>query len=252
MALLLPTAPASAAGAKRASCVGKGGATLLEAGANMADNKNGLKGPDVNSVLERMSEEDKALLERDGVPGASAGQEGAEAPGRSEVVRKGQPEAPQASSGDLPPWAIVPDGFRPPKNRQVAFIMLKGKWTDDPDQGDGQVIVWNMSGNDERLALKRTAGDGALTLAEYTKQMIRYIDGQPVDWEKGAHANIHKFWEDIGHPCRQLLMNWHIRTHTLSDEDTLSFFADCVAVRTASLSRRGNATTLTRESSLKR
>jgi len=141
-------------------------------------------------------------------------------------------ERPKAQG--IPEWANVPADLNVPKGRQVGFIRLRGAWTDSPEKGDRVLIVWPLSPLDERNAMSRTNGDGMRTLPEYTKQMIRCIDEEPVNWANGP-MQVDRLWSEMGARCRQLLINYYLKTHSLSDEETLDFFNNCISVLTAGL-----------------
>ena len=199
----------------------------------MADKKQG-KPNSVKEALGGMGElsaADRAALE-EGQAGAGAAPEGTEAAEGGAGEPEGSNGQPQPAEG-VPEWAVLPPGLVYPKTRSVAFLRFHAKWTDTPGKGERQCIVWNLTVGDEKLALARTRGDHMRSLTECSKQMIRAVDGERVDWTRGAQANVEQFWDEIGHACRQMIQNYYIKTHTLTDEDTIDFFANCIAVRTA-------------------
>lgn len=142
------------------------------------------------------------------------------------------PKAPVPTDA-APAWAKVPSDFALPVGKQIFFVKFKAEWTDYPSKGDRYAIMWNLSDADEKLALKRTRGDSARMLAELTKQMIRVVDGERVDWSRGAHANIERWWDDIGGKCRQLVQSAYHKSHHLNDTEQADFFLNCFAVKTA-------------------
>lgn len=144
-------------------------------------------------------------------------------------------EEEKAKSDEIPEWVIMPKdpNFKIPPGRQLGFLRLRGEWTDTASKGDRQCIVWALTDADEKLALKRTQGDSSRFLAELTKQMIRAVDGQRVDWAKGHSTNVNRWWNEVGAKCRKILQAYYHKTHSLEDVEIADFFANCVAVRTA-------------------
>jgi len=134
---------------------------------------------------------------------------------------------------DIPAWVKTPPGFVYPRGRVVSFVRFRADWTDIPSKGERQCVIWYLTSNDEKVAIARTRGDSLRTLAENTKQMVRVIDGRPVDKSgKPGAGNIDGWWNEIGAKCRQQLMSWYLKTHALSAEERVDFFVHCVAVRT--------------------
>jgi len=142
-------------------------------------------------------------------------------------------EAMLPVGGDIPEWAVIPPGMKLPEGRQITFLQFRAAWTDRPGKGDRQCILWNLTEADEKLALKRTRGDAIRTIDELSKQMIRVIDGQRTDWT-GARspASAVVFWEEIGGKLRQQIKNLYVKTHSLTVEESVDFFTNCIAVRT--------------------
>lgn len=146
----------------------------------------------------------------------------------------GDEEEEVGGADDMPEWAVLPNDLKIPKGRVVAFILFRADWTDTPDKGDRQCIVWNLSDADERIALKRTAmGDGLGAVSELAKQSVRAVDGHRVDWSKPkGPGSIDQFWREIGAKCRALVQRWYLQNHQLTDREQADFFENCVAVRT--------------------
>lgn len=139
----------------------------------------------------------------------------------------------ELEDGAPPSWALVPNDLKMPAGKQVGFLLIRAKWTDRPDLGDRQCIVWNLSSNDEKWAIKRCRGDNMATIPELSKAMIRAFDGMAADWSgKPGPANITKFWDEIGARGRILIQNYYLRTHSMTSEEQMDFFANCIAVRT--------------------
>lgn len=139
----------------------------------------------------------------------------------------------------LPDWVQVPEGFTFPKNREVAFMRFKAAWTDARDKGDRVIILWNLSANDEKLALKRSEGESVRVLGELARQMIRAYDGKAVDWSQGSFE-MDRFWNELGAKCRQQVINFYTKTHSFTEEETMDFFTDCLSVVTTGLYRVSN------------
>jgi hypothetical protein len=132
-----------------------------------------------------------------------------------------------------PGWANIPSDFNPPKGGQVIFLKFKAEWTCQPSKGDRQVICWPLTVRDEYNALQRAKGELLKTVDEMSKQMVRFIDGKPVDWTgSDQDASIDNFWREVGPRCRNLLHRVYTQTHTLNDEEHADFFENCVSVRT--------------------
>ena len=132
----------------------------------------------------------------------------------------------------FPAWVKIPEGFKPPKGRQIVAMRFRASWTDTPRKGDRQCIVWSLSEGDEKNAVKRTRGESALAMNELSKQMIRVVDGHVVDWSGSEpDADINTFWNEIGARCRQLIKNTYGKMHTLEPSEIVDFFYNCQAVR---------------------
>jgi len=143
------------------------------------------------------------------------------------------PTLPQSGGDDIPPGFIVPTDLRIPKGAQVMFLTFPASMTATPLKGDRQCIVWSMTDGEEKIANDRCEGKSNRAPAEFTKQMIRAIDGARVDWSKTRGAgSIEEFWREVGPKCRNLLMRLYSQIHLASDEESRNFFENCVAVRT--------------------
>lgn len=135
-----------------------------------------------------------------------------------------------------PAWATIPAAdasgqpFRFPRGRDVLFIKLLSSWTDTPKLGDRQIICWPLTPGDYRFAIDRAQGDPNRINDELTKQMVRAIDGHPVDWAAGTQHNPDIFWTQIGQKCRYLLTRIYLQLNTLSAKETRTFFETCIAV----------------------
>jgi hypothetical protein len=141
-------------------------------------------------------------------------------------------EAAARDPEGIPEWVKFPPKMKIPPGKEVGFMQFRAKWTDKPHLGDRQVIMWSLSDADEKLAMKRTRGEHMRTITEAAKQCIRAIDGVSANWT-GAFVlgNVDTFWNEIGGKCRQLIVNYYLKTHTLEAAEQLDFFANCLAVR---------------------
>jgi hypothetical protein len=141
-------------------------------------------------------------------------------------------EAAARDPNRIPEWVKIPPKMKIPDGQEVGFMLFRAKWTAKPQLGDRQVILWPLTDADEKLAMKRTRGESGRSLTEASKQTIRAIDGVKANWT-GAFVlgNVDTFWNDIGPKCRQLVMNFYLKTHTLEVAEQLDFFANCLVVR---------------------
>jgi hypothetical protein len=137
------------------------------------------------------------------------------------------------SKHEPPEWVLIPPPpFKLPRRRVLSFLRFRAIWTDTPEKGDRQCILWNLTATDERFALQRSRGDGLRTITEYAKQMVRAIDGVVVNRSGTGAGNVDAWWNEVGAKCRQLIINHYLRTHTLNTDERKDFFSNCVAVRT--------------------
>ena len=142
---------------------------------------------------------------------------------------------PDPEGDDVPEWGVVPENLRVPKGKRIMFIRFRAEWTDAPMKGERQCIIWTLTDGEEKLANDRCGGSSSRAPAEYSKQMIRAIDGVTVDWSKRVGpGSIDEFWREIGPKCRGMLMRIYAQLHLPSDPELNDFFEHCVAVRTAS------------------
>lgn len=151
-------------------------------------------------------------------------------------------EQPAASVGTeaqsneaIPAWVDVPADMNAPQGARVCFMRFMGAWTMFPEKGERQCVMWELSDNDERVALVRCRDNPANASNELAKQMIRVVDGVKVNWaaKRGEPGNIDDFWREIGPKCRNTIVRHYQRTHVMSVEETVHFLEHCVAVRTA-------------------
>ena len=133
----------------------------------------------------------------------------------------------------IPDWVVLPPDLKIPRGKQLYFLRFRADWTEKPEKGERQCILWNLSDSDENMALKRAMGDGNRAFKELTKQMIRAVDGKRADWSQGFHSNIEKFWREVGSKARQAIVSVYHKTHTFDEVQSADFFTNCWAVRTA-------------------
>lgn len=143
-------------------------------------------------------------------------------------------ELPAARPGGAPAWVKIPEGFKFPRGRQVAFIKFKADWTDTPDKGERQCILWSLTDADEKMALVRARGDVNRAASELAKQMVRALDGFSADWSGNpGSGNIDTWWNEIGGRCRGMLVRIFTQLHVLSEDERTDFFENCIELRTA-------------------
>jgi hypothetical protein len=139
--------------------------------------------------------------------------------------------AMEKAPGGMPDWFVAPAAFKAPPGRRVAIMRFRAEWTDAPQKGERQVVCWSLTAKEEELAASRAMGNDHRLVNELTMAAIRYIDGMRVDWTgtPGAGVNAAAFWAEIGSAGRKLLINYYVKAHTLTMEQQIDFFANCVA-----------------------
>jgi hypothetical protein len=136
----------------------------------------------------------------------------------------------------IPPWFVAPAGFNLPVGKEVAFMRFRASWTDKPDLGDRQCVLWPLTVGDEKLALDRTMGKSSRALGELAQQSIRVIDGKRADWaglwakNPDTYTPVLRFWDEIGAKCRQMIVNWYHKSHALDSKELAEFFLQCFVV----------------------
>jgi hypothetical protein len=188
----------------------------------------------IRDVAAELTEEELAELDRHGKTKGSL-QDRAVQP-EAEVVRQ-DPEAElpveALDPDDLPDWAqaAIPAKLRIPKGRVVAVFRFRREWTDDKVK-DRTCVMWNLSVGDEKLANQRGGDTSGNVVMELSKQMVRAVDGNPVDFT-GANrdGNIDAWWNAIGRKCRSLVISHYIKSHSLTTAEKMDFLANCQAVR---------------------
>ncbi len=172
------------------------------------------------------SPEQKAAAEAEGKKLAEAVQEMT----AKAILPAAQGEVPAWAAEFIPSAGIGGEPFRFPRGRPIMFVRLRAEWTDMPTEGDRLLICWPISYGDQQFAIRRAKGDPNVVTDELTKQMIRAIDGKPVDWTGGNKQNPDVLWQQIGQKCRYLLTRLYLQNNTLSASETRDFFERCIAV----------------------
>lgn len=180
---------------------------------------------------QQLTPEDEAALDADGeatpahAKGLPSDEESAQA------MREREDLEPPQTEG-VPAWVVVPTNFRwPKKTKQVYFVRFRAELTETPEKGERQAILFGLNEADEKIARKRAAGDRDKTIPELTKQMLRAVDGESVDWmAKFGKGNPVTFWKEIGYVARQQLQAIFLKTHQFTPEQQSDFFTNCVAV----------------------
>jgi len=135
-----------------------------------------------------------------------------------------------------PVWAKIPKGMKFPKGIDVLILRIRADLTMYPGKGERQVIIWQLTDGDQKLALSRSMGDTNRYAIEMTKQMIRAADGQQINWTgdpKSPGIDIERFWHEIGQKGRNLLHRVTNMMCVMNEEEHADFFEHCIAaVRT--------------------
>jgi hypothetical protein len=141
----------------------------------------------------------------------------------------------EASPMGRPGWVVWPEDLKAPRGKIVTFMRFRAAWTDTPEKGDRQCIMWNLNYADEKLAGKRAKGDAQLTLKEMAKAMVRAVDGARADFtgDRRKPGSIDRWWDEIGLKCRTLVTSHFMKMHNLGDEERIDFFANCLGVESS-------------------
>ena len=135
-----------------------------------------------------------------------------------------------------PVWAKIPKGMKFPKGIDVLILRLRPEWTMYPGKGERQIILWQLTDGDQKLAISRAMGDSNRLGIEMTKQMIRAADGMQINWTGDPSApgiDIDRFWHEIGQKGRSLLHRITNQMCIMSEDEHADFFEHCIAaVRT--------------------
>jgi hypothetical protein len=174
------------------------------------------------------------------------------------------PAATAAKVGDgdaVPAWAqpFFPAGLHIPKGRDVMFTRFRSAWTQAPDEGvmtdwaftqpgkdpvykpvrSRVLLLWTISDAEETHAIKASRGERERVLPEQVKRMVRAVDGRLVDWTGNALkrdselVDMNAVWRDLGPKCRQILHNFYLRMHTLTNAEMGDFLVQGFASRSA-------------------
>jgi hypothetical protein len=179
--------------------------------------------------------------------------EPAKEPAEEPAPRMEARDVPPAQTGGIPAWAVVPPGLVFPRHRLAVFMRIPSSWTYAPAVGIPlkvetaldiaeaggvagglwrQIVVWPLSIGDQKLALGRAMADPNRFPQELTKQMVRAVDGEVVDWSgAGGAANLDTLWEQLGGPGQNLLNRIWSQLHVLQKDRLTRFFENYIAVR---------------------
>jgi len=134
----------------------------------------------------------------------------------------------------LPSWVKIPDApwtLPTGKGKKIIALRFFADTTDFPEKGDRQVIMWSLTLADERTALRRVQGRRELLQQEFTMQMIRAIDGMPVDWtRRNRAADPTVFFDEIGPKCREMMERIYNSHHNMNQEEQVAFFGRGIAL----------------------
>jgi len=152
---------------------------------------------------------------------------------------------PAVDPSKIPAWVKIPADLEfPPTGVTWTAMKFEPQWTDRPQLGERQCILWNLSVGDEKFSRRRARGDGDAMMDEQAKQMIRAIDGHRINWgNANAVQNPDLFWDEIGKKCRMLILNHFMQSHILDKAERMYFFSNCLVVRTVVPSSTGRTKT---------
>lgn len=134
---------------------------------------------------------------------------------------------PDAGDAEGPPdWAAMPADVKlPPPGMKVAYLRIPAAMTANPFYGDLWCACWPISETEEIIAHARSRGNPQRAISEMAKQTIRVVNGNKADWSgKKPAASVARFWAMIGPKGRQLVRNYYMRTHMVTDEEGALFF----------------------------
>lgn len=139
-------------------------------------------------------------------------------------------DALQPSRSGLPDWFVPPANFKAPPGRRVVVMRFRPGWTHAPEKGERQIVCWPLTEQEEHLASQRAHGNDRKMVSELAKQCVRYVDGMRVDWTMtpGAGVDVNQVWRELGSACTKLIIHYYVKAHTLSAEDQIDFFANCI------------------------
>lgn len=135
-----------------------------------------------------------------------------------------------AAAAEAPDWVLIPSDFRPQLGMRLFFVKFTQELTGSL-AGEHQCVLSALSDKEEALAAERTQGHSGRAAAEYTKQMLRVVDGYRVNWAAPrGPGSVDEFWRNIGPKGRNLLIRIYTKLHMASDPEMADFFENCVAV----------------------
>lgn len=173
-----------------------------------------------DGVQDLPEDEAQALLDGADPTGGGTDEEAAQAVAAGDTA---------GASGEIPEWAQLPPGMKlPRKGNTIAFLRIPAAWTTDPGSGrDRWCVVWAIGETEEILAYKRSRGDAHRSVTELSKACIRVCDGSRARWDgKAGPGDINEFWSAIGPKGRQMVRNYYMKTHSVTDEEALDFFSN--------------------------
>lgn len=155
-----------------------------------------------------------------------------QAPVVEEAPTPAVPDLPEPTPGKAPEWAKVPRNLRVPRGRSVFFLRFPAEWTDTPQKGDRQCILWSLNMGDEKMAYMRAQGDVNRAVWSKAFQTIRSVDGHVVDWSgTPGPGNVETWLDEIGERCRAMIFGFYVRMANLDTEQKKRFFESCVELR---------------------
>lgn len=169
--------------------------------------------------------------------------EGEPEPARVAAEAEAAKEDPEDETR-FPAWAKVPEGLKFPAGVSIWFVPLQTRLMRKKTGGepvklkDGtvrdcrQLIFWELGLEDQRRAFQRAGGDPNRAADELALQMIRAVDGHPVDWtsESSPH-HPRRIWSAMGPKLRNLMHRLYTANHVLADKEVEDFFVNCVDVK---------------------
>lgn len=165
--------------------------------------------------------------------------EPAKAPAEAEPA-----QADPEDEARFPDWADVPEGLNFPAGVMLLFVPLQTrlmrkrtggkpiKLKDGTTRDCRQVVLWELSLEDQRRAFQRSGGDPNRAADELAIQMIRAVDGHAVDWtSETSPYHPRRIWSDMGPKLRNLLHRLYTSMHVLGEKEVADFFFNCVEER---------------------
>lgn len=145
------------------------------------------------------------------------------------IARETQVQMPRSSTG-WPQWVQVPAELTPPKGRRIIPVLFRAAWTNAPESGDHQCILWSLNDLDDKVALGRAMGEPLRLADEYAKRMVRAFDGVAVRDDGSTDGEFLRWWGMVGKKCTDMIWKLYLQEHRLSDKERQDFFDNCLAV----------------------